>query len=1167
MPGREWADEASLRERVRLLTGDRFDVIRPLGEGGFGSVVEVYDRRTDARMALKVLRATRAVDVFAFKSEFRSLSGVKHRNLVTLYELFTHLDYWGFTMELVEGDSIMAHVAPNADEARLEQETVRMTPHASPVRSVAAPRRGVDFDVLRSLFAQLTVALCEMHAMGYVHRDIKPANILVEPGGRLVVLDFGLVGQSARDAREVVGTPPYMAPELLIGEDPTPAADWYAVGAVLFQCLTGRLPSSGARPPTSVPDDLRLLCGALLNDDPGRRATGRDVAEVFGVSVRSAPSVFVGRTHELERLEAALETVRQGVFAGVEISGPAGVGKTQLCERFLSGVDALVLRTQCHPSESVPYKSLDGMIDNLASALFRTEGDHASLPPEMPYVVQAFPIFKILTENRPSVLAQQLGGHAMHRRRMAAQGLRRIVERVARTRPLVLFIDDLHWGDGDSIRIFERLLAPPVPPVLLLVTHRPQTQNSTLARAIEVLRDAEPSRWCSLELGPLSANDIGQLAAHSGRNLESNAVRELLQQSQGNPFLLGEILRGAESSTDNLPTLARNVLRNVCVAGRPIALRHVCPPQWAREQVVDAVAHLRSRRLLREGPLDELAALDTYHARVREIVLAELNADELIHHNLTLAESLTAAGAAPREIALHWHRAGRADEAATTAEAAGDAAVDALAFEQAAEMYALAKASRPSVGVSLKLAHALADAGRGGDAADEFRQAASRTGDADALRLAAEHDLRSGYIERGMETLAHVLARHGATIPSSPVAAIPRLTVSLIRRVTDRVAGRVRKQTRAELDAHWTATVGLGLVDPVRAAPFAAEAHRLAKLLGDEHALARSTLMEVGFLASAGRHQLAQVLLERGRRLPVVAREPWLQGLALTMQAVAAYERGRWRETYESSVRAETVFQQECTGVAWELRSVQLFALSSLFFLGDLTALQKSVRESLVDAEDRGDLYAATNIRTQLVPSIHLAADRPDLAHAEIDTAIADWGEDFSLQHNYALGTKTITDLYEGEPIRALRRLQRQRRPQAMSMMSLDHSVRTYWAFLRGVTELAAMRAGARVPFGCERALFAAQRLHARGRSPYRGWAAVLRAGVAGVRQQDPCPQLRVAIRCFQEGEMSLYRDCAELWLVVEQGRSDGEVQRRIAQRNVVNPRRVARSLIGCGVL
>ena len=87
----------------------RFEVRRCLGAGGFGTVYEAFDRKRNALVALKVLRQASADDLYRFKQEFRSLSGITHQNLVTLYELSTEEDQWFFSMELVHGTDFISH--------------------------------------------------------------------------------------------------------------------------------------------------------------------------------------------------------------------------------------------------------------------------------------------------------------------------------------------------------------------------------------------------------------------------------------------------------------------------------------------------------------------------------------------------------------------------------------------------------------------------------------------------------------------------------------------------------------------------------------------------------------------------------------------------------------------------------------------------------------------------------------------------------------------------------------------------------------------------------------------------------------------------------------------------------------------------------------------------
>src|SRR6185312_17067466 len=108
----------------------------------------------------------------------------------------------------------------------------------------------VDAAKLRGALAQLAQALAALHAADKVHRDVKPSNVMVTRQGRVVLLDFGLVTEALSEdvstGNAVVGTPAYMAPEQAASRELTPAADMYAVGVMLFEALTGRVPIDGA---------------------------------------------------------------------------------------------------------------------------------------------------------------------------------------------------------------------------------------------------------------------------------------------------------------------------------------------------------------------------------------------------------------------------------------------------------------------------------------------------------------------------------------------------------------------------------------------------------------------------------------------------------------------------------------------------------------------------------------------------------------------------------------------------------------------------------------------------------------------------------------------------------------------------------------------------------
>jgi serine/threonine protein kinase len=244
-----------------------YSVLRQVGTGGMGVVYEAIDRRNGARVAIKSLLRMGASELHRFKYEFRSMTGVGHPNLVTLYELVSHGATWCITMEFVEGVDVCT--------------AMRM--------------RGRDPARVRGLVRQLALAIQALHAHNLLHRDLKPSNVLVTPGDRVVVLDFGLVAEISRSSFSQAplhaGTPLYMAPEQCASQLASAASDWYALGVILYEALTGRLPYIGTAaqmflakqfddaPPAAIPDDpsLSALIAALLRRDPAERASGAHV--------------------------------------------------------------------------------------------------------------------------------------------------------------------------------------------------------------------------------------------------------------------------------------------------------------------------------------------------------------------------------------------------------------------------------------------------------------------------------------------------------------------------------------------------------------------------------------------------------------------------------------------------------------------------------------------------------------------------------------------------------------------------------------------------------------------------------------------------------------------------------------------------------------------------
>jgi eukaryotic-like serine/threonine-protein kinase len=216
-----------LRPGQRL--AGRYEIIEPIGSGAMGVVYRALDLELSEPVTIKTLRREFVADSTAlarFKSELRLARRISHRNVVRTHDVGDADGMYFITMEYVEGTSVKALIT----------ERGRLPVHAT-------------LPIAKQLCRALEVA----HEEGIIHRDIKPHNMVLAPDGVLKVMDFGiarLLGrtQGMTQTGMVVGNPEYMAPEQLLGEDVDVRADIYAVGVVIYECLTGRTPHTADNP-------------------------------------------------------------------------------------------------------------------------------------------------------------------------------------------------------------------------------------------------------------------------------------------------------------------------------------------------------------------------------------------------------------------------------------------------------------------------------------------------------------------------------------------------------------------------------------------------------------------------------------------------------------------------------------------------------------------------------------------------------------------------------------------------------------------------------------------------------------------------------------------------------------------------------------------------------
>jgi tetratricopeptide (TPR) repeat protein len=1091
---------------------DRFRLLGRIGEGGMGVGYAAHDREQNRRVALKMLRTVEPRAILRLKHEFRALRDLVHPNLVAFGELFEVEGDWFFTMEMVEGSDFLTWVRGRAGEdappPASDDATVRDRRRPGPavdaddfitgVTREVSPRAmrqsptpaGFDEGRLRRGLVQIARGLVALHDAEKVHCDIKPSNVLVTDEERVVILDFGLVSDLLRDQPgdidEIAGTLAFMAPEQTLAERVGPAADWYAVGAMLYLALTGRVPLRGDRdllfqlkrsvvpePPRTfrpdVPPDLDALCMALLRIDPRERPTGREVLRVLGGGEAPAEldaaavarrAAFVGRHEELVELRRALAETRRGQTVIQLVHGESGVGKSTLVRHFTEhcldeGARAIVLAGPCYERESLPFKAVDEIVDDLSRHLKRfSDAEAAAILPRMASLLtQVFPVLLDVEAFARAPRALHDLGDPRERRRRVFVELRALFARLADRHPLVLVIDDLQWADADSLALLSELVRPPeAPALLLLATVRDGSETGRTHRIAEWWKTLPGVRHLHLHNLPSADTRrlVGLLAGAGADGGEAPIdAATIVDESQGHPLFIDALVRhrlragaapGRRKLEDalwsrilGLDALPRRLVELVAVAVRPLVQAVLARAAGADpEAFAEATAQLRQANLVRADGLRATDLIEPYHERVRVAVRLHLDAAQLehCHHRLALALESTGSGDLEAQ-AAHWHGAGDHDRSWRFAMLAAEQAGRALAFDRAARLYQMALELRPlehaeERDVRTRLAEALANAGRSAEAAEAFRHAAARADGADAIELqrrVAEQLLISGHIDAGLAEIHTVLRTAGLKLPASSRGALASL---LFRRAWVRLRG-AGFRARAEqdlapsmlklIDLTFSLSQGLVWVDAIRGAEFQTRHVLLALAAGEPYRLARALAIEGGFAATAGGRgpRRAAKLFEAAQALAAQSGRPHALGFVLGARGFAALAQGQWRAAIDLNREAEAIFAERCTGVPWELALSRTNLQWGLANLGALRELARVGPGHVQAARDRGDLFAATSMVCGPLATHFAAEDAVARGRVEVDEAMARWSQQgFHLQHLYALVARGLFDLYDG---------------------------------------------------------------------------------------------------------------------------------------------------------
>ncbi|MFT7304843.1 MAG: serine/threonine protein kinase/tetratricopeptide (TPR) repeat protein [Candidatus Azotimanducaceae bacterium] len=1030
---------SKLNPNTKLGDG-RFIILEAIGSGGMGDVYRAFDSAMGCEVALKTLRIVDADSLFQIKKEFRILKPLIHGNLVRLHELCCVPGQTNFfTMELLRGQSMDDYIL------------------RSDGRSESNQLDSAGWQRLAQCTLQIAHALKSIHNRDLVHQDVKPENVTVLRGGRAVLVDFGFATSTEDIDDEITGSPAFMAPEQMDG-DVSPSADWYALGTSLKAITRNTLQADW---PSGYADLIKLLTKPIPETRGGYEAVvswTSTTQQHQDILMNDSSELFVGRESQLETLRKSLSVVKTDrKLQVVKITGPSGIGKTEVINHFLSlsekdGEKILIFKERCHLRESINLRLLDSLVDDLSRHLLQQpiEMVEALRPANLGALLNLFP-----------VLGRVPGfQHEMHTFgddasfvSLGIRALRDLLFQISKDNLLIISLDDFQWADAESLQaISEILKAPNNPEMLLLLTVREDALSTELAEGIDNiaglehfirrLKDDGDILVDEVNVPPLDLKSSQKLLFHlaGDRAIDLTLAESFIKSCEGSPLLLSRLANrfldeGFQGSIDTwlqdeLHTLTdheRDLVKLVAISGHPVGTTTLSTLYPGAKAILE---QLSENAWLRLRMLGNRECVDVFHDRMSHAITMSMSLEETrtLHYRIaTLLRGDHAYSAS--HLVGHYLSSGHQEEAARFALEAGEDSMKAFALNQAAALFETAYQLRGENAedrwILERSADALKRAGRFVEAGEAYAKVVKLLGDEDQQPLvlanvharAADAYLRGGDVGHARELFIEAARCLGINVEhrfTSLRDLLQRLQYQL-RTPRLKKQGHASGETKNRLQILDEMVRTVIVVDGGLASQLSLRRLKEALKVGDPDFAALAAMNEGALQCFMGSPSLdcGARLIRAGQSWHDKS-DPFLNAMNERYECVLNLFLGHWREGADAGVRAERIVLEHLPNDQFELGLVRQYLFINLANLGEVSDLQVRLCPLIKDAEERRDIGRMIFYSTSQCALAHLAEGRSEdvIQSCESFTAMLP-SDQFTTQHYFVFQAEMLATLYE----------------------------------------------------------------------------------------------------------------------------------------------------------